>query len=156
MRLVSWMRAKLRARIDHAAAEPRLHRGVLAGRTLAIVAVADGTPAHTLGAVVLGDVGERAGRPVELVLALAGGPGEGVDDAEEEVAGDVLEVTAVLQPRPGRRDVVGRALALGLHQHRQGEVVGSVPRRERLEQLQAVTRRADHDLHVRAVRLVVA
>ena len=41
---------------------------------------------------------------------------------DEEVARDVLEVAAVLQPRARRRDVVGGALALGLHQHRQAEV----------------------------------
>ena len=43
-----------------------------------------------------------------------------------------------LQPRAGRGDVVGGALALGLHQHGQVEVVLAVPRRERLEQLQPV------------------
>ena len=82
--------------------------------------------------------GKRLGRAVELVLALAGHAGEGVDRTEEEVARDVLEVAAVLQPRSGHRDVVGGALALGLHQDRQVEVVLAVPRGERLEQLEAV------------------
>ena len=54
---------------------------------------------------------------------------ERVDDAEEQVAADVLEVAAVLEPLAGGRDVVGRALALGLHQDRQVEVVVAVPRR---------------------------
>jgi hypothetical protein len=54
---------------------------------------------------------------VERFLALAGLAGEGVDGAEEQVARDVLEVAAVLQPLAGRRDVVGGALALGLQQH---------------------------------------
>ena len=65
-------------------------------------------------------------------------PGEGVDRAEEEVAGDVLEVAAVLEPRAGRRDVVGGALALGLEQDRQLDVVLAVPRLEGVEQLEAV------------------
>ena len=36
--------------------------------------------------VALGDLGERPGRAVGLVLALTGGSGERVDDAEEQVA----------------------------------------------------------------------
>ena len=103
-------------------------------------------------AVVLGDVGERPGRAVELVLALAGGAGERVDDAEEQVARDVLEVAAVLEPRPGGRDVVGGALALRLHQHDQPGEVLAVPRRERLEQLEAIARRVDHHGDAGAVR----
>ena len=39
---------------------------------------------------------------------------------------------------PGGRDVVGGALALGLHEDRQPLVVVAVPRRERLEQLEAI------------------
>ena len=89
-----------------------------------------------------------AGSRRRSVLALAGLAGERVDDAEEQVAGDVLEVAAVPEPRAGRRDVVGGALALGLHQHGQLAVVLAVPRRERLEQLQPVARRADHHLDV--------
>ena len=65
------------------------------------------THAHARLAVVLGDVGERPGLAVELVLALAGRAGEGVDHAEEQVAADVLEVAAVASatcppPRCGR------------------------------------------------------
>ena len=87
--------------------------------------------------------GNGAGLAVERVLARAGLARERVDRAEEEVAGDVLEVAAVLEPRAGRRDVVGGALALGLHEHGQLDVVVAVPRRERLEQLQAVALRVD-------------
>ena len=130
---------------DDATAEPRLHRRVLARRALAVVAVADGAPADALLAVTLGDLRERAGLAVGDVLALARPAREGVDDTEEEVAGDVLQVPAVLQPRSGRRDVVGRALALRLHEQREVAVVLAVPRRERLEQLQTVAGRADRD-----------
>ena len=79
----------------HAAAEPRLHRRVLARRALAVVLVADRTPRDARLGVVLGDVGERPRLAVERVLALAGRAGERVDRAEEQVAGDVLEVAAV-------------------------------------------------------------
>ena len=125
------MRANERAKIDLAVAEAGLHRRVLARRALAVVLVADGAPsAMPASCVVLGDVGER------LRLRRRAGPcpspavaGERVDHAEEQVAGDVLEVAAVLEPRAGRRDVVGGALALGLQQHRQVDVVVAVPRR---------------------------
>ena len=66
---------------------------------------------------MLADVGERAGGAVELVLALTDGIIEGVDRTDEHVAGDVLEMTAVLEPRSGGRDVIGGALAFGLHQN---------------------------------------
>ena len=72
--------------------------------------------------VVLGEVREACRvSPSSDVLALADRAGEGVDGAEEQVAGDVLEVAAVLEPRAGHRDVVGRALALGLQQDRQAD-----------------------------------
>ena len=57
---------------DHlAVAEPRLHRGVLTARALAVVLVADRAPPDALLGVALGDLGEAAGRAVGLVLALA-------------------------------------------------------------------------------------
>ncbi len=56
-----------------------------------------------------------------------------------------------LQPGPGRRDVVGGALAGRLDQHGKVEEVLPVPRREGFEQLQAVARRVDGDLDPRAV-----
>ena len=62
-----------RAGEDHpAVAEAGLHGGVLARRALAVVLVADGAPGDAGLAVVLGDLGERAGLAVDLVLALAG------------------------------------------------------------------------------------
>ena len=102
-------------------------------------------------AVVLGDVGERLRLAGQLVLALAGRAGVGVDRAEEQVAGDVLEVAAVLQPRPAAEMWSVVHLPWAFIEHRQPEVVLAVPRRERLEQLQAVAGRADLDLDARAV-----
>ena len=117
---------------DHlGVAEPGLHGGVLAGAALAVVLVADGHPADAGLVEALGDLGERAGLAVERVLPRAGLARVGVDGAEEEVAGDVLEVAAVLEPRAGRRDVVGGALALRLQQDRQLDVVLAVPRARR-------------------------
>ena len=105
---------------DHlGVAEPGLHGGVLAGAALAHVLVADGHPADAGLVEALGDLREGAGLAVERVLPGAGLAGVGVDGAEVEVAGDVLEVAAVLEPRAGRRDVVGGALALGLQEHRE-------------------------------------
>ena len=46
-KLVSWMRAKLRARITNAVAKARFHRSVLARRAFAVVVVADRAPRHT-------------------------------------------------------------------------------------------------------------
>ena len=124
---------------------------MLARRALAVVAVADRAPRDTGFAVVLGDVGERAGGAVDLILAFAHATGERIDHADEQVARDVLEVTAVLEPRTGGRDVVGGALALGFHQDGQAEVVVAVPRRERLEQLESIAGRADDHLYIAAV-----
>src|SRR3546814_928978 len=80
---------------DHlAVAEAGLHRGVLPRAALAHVLVADGDPADAFLVEVLGDVGVRAGLAVEGVLPEAGLTRLGVDGAEVEVAGDVLEVTS--------------------------------------------------------------
>src|SRR2546423_3490553 len=81
----------------------------------------------------------------------AGVAGEAVDDAEEEVAGDVLEVASVTQPRASGRDVVGGALARRLEQHGKLEEVVPVPRGEGLEQLQAFAARIDLHLDAAAV-----
>ncbi len=107
--------------------------------------------------VGLGQVGEGVDRPVELALAVADlvgsavGLGEGVDGAEVEVARDVLEVSPVLEPRAGHRDVVGGELALGLDQHGQVLEVVAIPGRERGEELEPVRLRVDGDLDARAV-----
>ena len=137
--------------IGLAVQEAGLHGRVLARRALAVVLVADGDPAHAGVAGVAGDVGERLGGRRAPGSGPARLAGEGVDHAEEEVAGDVLEVAAVLQPRAGGRDVVGGALALGLQQDRQLDEVLAVPRREGLQQLQAIAVGVDDDLDVAPV-----
>ena len=88
-----------------------------------------------------------SGLPSRKSTPFADGTIEGADDAEEQVAADVLEMAAVGEPFARRRDVVGGALALGLHQDRQVVVVVAVPRRERLQQLQALAGRRHLDQH---------
>ena len=70
---------------------------------------------------------------------------ERVGRAEEQVLRDVREVAAVLQPRSGRRDVVGRALARPPSAARAARGVVTVPRRERREQLEPLGSGRDRD-----------
>lgn len=100
---------------------------------------------------MLGDVREGACVAVERIFALPGRTRERVRHAREEIARDVLEVAAVPQPRSRRRDLVGGAFPSGLAQHRQIQVVGAVPRRERREQLQPITVGIERHLHRGAV-----
>ena len=88
--------------------------------------------------VVLGNIREGLRCPIELVFALAGLAGEGVDRAQKEVARDVLEVSPILEPGPSHGDVVGGALTLGLEQDRQVKVILSVPSGKGFEKLQAI------------------
>ena len=84
-------------------------------------------------------------------MPVPGLAGEGVGRAHEHVVAELVEVAAVAQPRAGRRDVVGRGLALGLDQHRHVEEVLAVPRRPRLHQLQPLAVRVDLQLDAAAV-----
>src|SRR5437868_1901967 len=80
-------------------------------------------------------VGQRLDGAVARVDAEAGfAARERVDRAEEQVLRDVREMPAVREPLPGRRDVIGRALALGLQQHAQVVDVATVPGREGRQQ----------------------
>ena len=65
----------------------------------------------------------RAASSAQASVAGLDGGAEGVDDAEEQVARDVLEVAPEAQPRPGGGDVVGGALARRLHEDGQLDVV---------------------------------
>src|SRR5439155_20038469 len=108
--------------------EPGLHGRVLARRALAVVLVSDSDPRHAALTAMAGGVGIGLDVAVHRAPARAGLAREGIDGAEEQVAGDVLQMTAVAQPLAGGRDVVGGALALRLHQHGELDVVVSVPR----------------------------
>ena len=81
---------------------------MLARAAPAIVGVAHDAPARTARLPTL------AGRLVQgltLVLERVRVGQEGVGGSQGEVVADVLEVAAVVVPRPGGRDVVCRALA---------------------------------------------
>ena len=113
--------------------EAGLHGGVLAGAALAVVLVADGAPAHALpragGGRCRGTGGSR--RRAGPCRGPASTSPEGVDRAEEQVAGDVLQVAPVGEPRARGRDVVGGALARRLHQHGQARRGRGRPRGRR-------------------------
>ena len=115
---------------------------MLAGRTLAVVLVTNRAPTDSCFAISLGDLRIRATLSVRDVQSFADRTSECIDRTEEQVARDVLQVSAVGEPLARGGDVVGRALALSLHQDRQIDVVLSVPRWERLEKLQTIARRA--------------
>lgn len=61
-----------------------------------------------------GDVGDAAVLARQVVLDLVHGVVLVVDRADQHVVGDVVQVTAELEPRPGGADVVRRALSLHL------------------------------------------
>ncbi len=124
---------------DHrgAAEKPRRQCGMLAAAAFAIVEIADCDPADAARLIVTGDPRKRlVALARQHVLALAGLAGEGVGRAHEHVVAELVEVAAIAQPRAGRRDVVGRGLALGLEQHGHVEKVVSVPRGPWLQALQ--------------------
>src|SRR5262245_23700608 len=131
----------------------RRHGRVLPARALPVILVPDHHPAHALGLPVAGDPRERhPGLAGEHVHALAGLAGEGVHRAEEHVVADLVEVATEAEPRPGRRDVVRRRLALRLDEDREVLEVLPVPPRERLEELEPLAVGPDDDLHPAAVR----
>ena len=147
-RFVSWMRAKLRARITLALR----NRGSMAACSRELPSPMFSSPIATADAGLveaLGDLRERTGLAVERVLPGAGLAGVGVDRAQVEVAGDVLQVASVLEPGTGGRDVVGCALALRLEQDREPLVVVPVP--ARTPRAAAARSGVDHDLHLGTV-----
>ena len=96
LRLVSWMRAKRAGDDRPAVAEAGLHGGVLAGRALAVVLVADRDPrARRPRCSAWRCRGTARSRRRAGPCPAPASPGEGVDGAEEQVAADVLEVAAV-------------------------------------------------------------
>mmetsp|Transcript_6859 Transcript_6859/g.11772 ORF Transcript_6859/g.11772 Transcript_6859/m.11772 type:complete len:328 (-) Transcript_6859:1491-2474(-) len=126
-----------------AAQVPRLKRRVLSGGAFAVVLVANYRPPHPsrlVGARHRRHVRQLARQPilhrVDLVV-------RSIDGADEHVVADVVEMAAVLEPRSGHADVVGRALALHLQQDGQPVKVLAVPRRKRRQELQAVALRVD-------------
>src|SRR6266478_3971111 len=137
---------------DPAAEIARRHGGVLAARSLAVVLVADDDPAQTLGLELARHLREVLPLlPRHGVDALARLAGEGVDGAQEHVVADLVQVAPDEKPRAGRRDVVGRGLALGLDEDGEGVEVLAIPAREGLKKLEPLTVGLDLDLYALAV-----
>ena len=86
--------------------EARLERGVFARGAFAVVGVADDDPLDALRAVFSCDLRDAVVFARELVLDLVGLAVLDVDGADETVLGDVLEMSAVLEPGTASRDVV--------------------------------------------------
>ena len=93
---------------------PRLQCRMLAAAALAVVLVANDNPALPLGLVLARHIGNTLVLLCQHVEHAVGLAVCQVDCADEHVVGDVVEVSAVLEPRPCGADVVRRALALGL------------------------------------------
>ena len=75
--------------------------------------MAGGLGAHL---VVAGHVRHTSVLAAQLVLDFVDAVVLNVDGADQHVVGDVVQVTAELEPRPGGADVVRGALALHLQQ----------------------------------------
>ncbi len=145
--------ARKRSRDDRLGAkEPRTHRRMLAARSFAVVPIAHRYPTHALRLVGTREVRDghvllardRADRRTRLVR-------ERVVRAQEHVVADGVDVPPKAKPRTRRRNVVRRALALGLEQHHQPLVVLAVPGRKRLQKLQPLALRIDDRLEPAAV-----
>ena len=68
-----------------------------------------------------------------------------VQTGDEEVVGDVVQVTTELQPGTGGRDMIGCALALNLDQDLGTVDILAIPGLEGLEELEAVGGGVDVD-----------
>ena len=134
------MRANERTITARAVHVARLHRRVLTRRPFAVVLVADRDP-RDAGLLVRPAPGRAAASTEPSRTSTpcrAASSANALFTPMNMLPRDVREVAAVLEPRPGRRDVVGGALAHRLQQHPQAGEVVAVPRRERLEQLEPV------------------
>lgn len=115
-----------------------LQSGMLAGRALAVVLITDSDPLNVVGLVVASNLGHIAPRVGTLVLDVVHLVVLRVGGANEHVVGDVVQMTTVLQPGTGSRDVIGGALSLNLNQHGQIFQILTVPFVEGFQQLQTL------------------
>lgn len=70
-----------------------------------------------------GHIGHTSVLSCQLVLDLVDRVILNVDGANQQIVGDVVQVTAEFQPGPGSTDVVSGALSLYLRQRRKREEV---------------------------------
>jgi hypothetical protein len=129
-----------------------LESGVLAGRALTVVPVTDDDPADALALVVTGSGGHGVVLAGGEVVDLVGLAVLGVDGTDQHVVGDVVKVTAVLEPGTGHGDVVGGGLAVGLEQDGEVERILAVPGVEGVKELETVGGGRDLDVDGGAVR----
>ena len=129
-----------------------LESGVLTGRALTVVPVTDDDPADALLLVVTGSGGHGVVLAGGEVVDLVGLAVLGVDGTDQHVVGDVVEVTAVLEPGTGHGDVVGGGLAVGLKQDGEVERILAVPGVEGVKELETVGSGRDLDVDGGAVR----
>ena len=141
------------ARYDRRAAkQSRRQCCVFAAAAFAIVVVADHDPLDSLRLVVARDRGNcPAFLVADDILAGAGVAGVSVRRAHEHIVAELVQVPAIAQPGTGRRNVIGRSLALRLHQDGHiGEVV-AVPRGPGLHKLDALAVRRNREIDAAAV-----
>lgn len=130
---------------------PGLQSSVLTGRTLAVVPVTDDDPLDAVLLVVTGDIRDSAVLSGQRVLDLVGLAVLSVDGTDKHVVRDVVQVSTVLQPGTGHRDVIGGGLALSLDENGQVGRVLAIPGIEGLEELETIGSRRDGDGDRRAV-----
>lgn len=147
-----------------------LESGVLTGRALTVVPVTDNDPADALALVVTGSGRDSVVLAGGEVVDLVGLTVLGVDGTNQHVVGNVVEVTAVLEPGAGHTklksvkrlemqcvflnlipDVIGGGLALGLDENGQIKSIALVPCVERLKELETVGGGADGNVDGAAV-----
>lgn len=130
---------------------PGFQGSVLTGRALAVVPVTDDNPLDAVLLVVTGNSRDSVVLASEVVLDLVGLAAVSADGTDKHVVGDVVKMSAVLQPGTGHGNVVGSGFSNGLDKNWHFGDVFAVPGLERLEELQAVRRRGDGDIDGGAV-----
>src|SRR5262249_876390 len=126
--------------------------GVFTAAALAVVVIADDDPLQAMGFIVPGDL--RNGLSAltrDHILSLASLIREGIGSAHEHIIAELVQMTAVAQPRASRGDMVGGGLSLGLDQYRHVEEVLTVPGRPWLQQLQPLTVRGHGQRDIAAI-----
>ena len=119
---------------------------MFAAAAFAVVLVSHDNGPNTLGLVCPRDLSHRqVGFTGQDVGSLTWLRREAVVGAEEHIVADFVQVTAELEPRPSRRNMIGRSLTFGLDQERQFLEVLAIPFGERLQQLQSLAGRRNVD-----------
>jgi len=111
----------------------RLDSSMLTAAALTVVAITDDDPLEASCLVGTGSSSDRAKLTSKLVLNLVLLTVGVIDSSQEQVVGDVVNVTTELEPWASLADVIGGALATDLDEDRAVDKVLSVPSSERLK-----------------------